>query len=38
MSTKDQGEIASLVVEKYAKELADLAIITAGKDKVRIRK
>jgi predicted nuclease of predicted toxin-antitoxin system len=37
MSTKDQGEITRLVVEKYAKELAESAIITAGKQKVRIR-
>jgi len=38
MSTKDQGDITKLVLVKYAQALAEAAIITAGKQKVRIRR
>ena len=38
LSTKDQGEITKLVAEKYAQELGEASIITAGKQKVRIRR
>ncbi|MCF8052735.1 MAG: DUF5615 family PIN-like protein [Desulfobacterales bacterium] len=37
ISTKEQGEVAKKVLAKYAAELSSAAIITAGKQKVRIR-
>jgi len=38
ISTKGQGEVTKRILAKYAEELAAAAIITAGKQKVRIRK
>jgi predicted nuclease of predicted toxin-antitoxin system len=36
--TKDQGKVTKLLLEKYAQELVEAAIITVGKQKVRIRR